>query len=233
MERYLLLCEINKQIVMGNTIFEDKKKETVEIFLGSINNKVEINGFYKRMRASDETKLIYSKFYIPPFNGGKKLRLIQGYLPKTNILYANHFELEIIRLLYLFDNENPIVKNIIQDTVNRLRHTCFGHSCTQGECIATGISVLRFLAVVKPNEHEWINQLLDPLGKAFLSFGSGQGAIQKDIPMSYLLMALTDINTDKAKELISAKKGLATCIIEAWLDYRKIVKWKNIRGRYL
>ena len=240
MQPYLLLCEINKQMFMGDTISEDKKKETVEIFLGAINKQDEINAFYKRMRARDETKLNYSKFYIPPYNGGKKLRLIQGFLPKTNILYANHFELEIIRLLFLFDNENPIVKNIVQDTVNRLRHTCFGHSCTQGECFATGISVLRFLAVAKPDEHEWINHLLDPLGKAFLSFGSGHAAVQKDIPMSYLLMALTDINTDKTKELINAKKDWLLALLKRGWITGKLSNGKisegdtyNLLGKYI
>lgn len=46
----------------------------------------------------------------------EKQRLIQGFLPKTGILYANHYELEIIRLLYMFDSENERVGEMVRKT---------------------------------------------------------------------------------------------------------------------
>ena len=66
-----------------------------------------------------------------------------------------------------------------------------------GECVVAGISVLRFLAAVQPMDESRIDQLLEPLGELFLSIGAGQAAMQKGIPLTYLLMAFTDINNEK------------------------------------
>jgi hypothetical protein len=110
-------------------------------------------------------------------------------------------------LLYLFAPENEIVCDMVKATLLRLKGTCFGNSCTQGECFATGISVLRFLAVVCPDDAEWIDKLLDPLGEVFLSFEKGQAAVRHDVPMSYLLMAFADINNEKTREWILRKNG--------------------------
>ena len=80
------------------------------------------------MKVNLETDNIYPNYYIPPYNENKKLRLVQGYLPKTNILYANHYELEIIRLLFLFTPENEKVIEMVRKTLQRLKDTCFGNS---------------------------------------------------------------------------------------------------------
>ena len=71
----------------------------------------------------------------------------------------------------------------------------------------TGISVLRFLAVVCPNDSSWIDKLLEPFGEFFFSFGKGQAAVRRDVPMSYLLMAFADINNEKNREWILRKNG--------------------------
>ena len=114
---------------------------------------------------------------------------MQGYLPKTNLLYANHFEAEILRLLVRFAPEHEAVKDMVRHTLERFRKTCFGNFCTQGECVAAGICVLRLLASVRPVDEAWIDKLLGPLGESFLAFGPGQAASQKGSPFSYLLMA--------------------------------------------
>ncbi len=110
-------------------------------------------------------------------------------------------------MLYMFIPNNQTVDEMVKNTLQRLKGSCFGNSCTQGECLATGISVLRFLAAVQPGNTEWIDKLLNPLGAIFLSFGNGQAAVQQGIPMSYLLMAFTDINNEKTKEWIMQKKN--------------------------
>lgn len=193
MEKYKILMEMNRKIVFGEEIPDREEEEAVTILLNGICDKEEVSKYKRRMKVNAETDNIYPNYYIPPHNGNKKLRLIQGYLPKTNILYANHYELEIIRLLYMFTPKNQIVDEMVKNTLRRLKGSCFGNSCTQGECLATGISVLRFLAKVHPDDTEWMDKLLNPLGAVFLSFGNGQAAIQQGIPMSYLLMAFTDI----------------------------------------
>lgn len=206
MEKYKILMEMNRKIVFGEEIPDREKEEAVTILLNGICDKEEVSKYKRRMKVNAETDNIYPNYYIPPHNGNKKLRLIQGYLPKTNILYANHYELEIIRLLYMFTPKNQIVDEMVKNTLRRLKGSCFGNSCTQGECLATGISVLRFLAKVHPDDTEWMDKLLNPLGAIFLSFGNGQAAIQQGIPMPYLLMAFTDINNEKTKELIMQER---------------------------
>lgn len=206
MNQYQTLMELNKKAVFAENISNEEKEQAVSVFLDGIRLKGEIFKYKSRMRVNPETDHMYPIYYIPPYHGNRKLRLIQGYLPKTNILYANHYELEIIRLLFLFAPENPKVQEMTENTLERLKQTCFGNSCTQGECLAAGISVLRFLTAARPDDTEWIDRLLNPLGNLFLSFGAGQAAVQKGIPLSYLLIAFTDINSEKTRNLIAQKK---------------------------
>lgn len=240
MEKYRILMEINRKAIFAEEISEAEKEKAVSAFLNGICGKEERLKYKKRMRADPETDTIYPNYYIPPYNEGKKLRLVQGYLPKTNILYANHYELEIIRLLFMFAPENEKVNEMAENTLQRLKNTCFGNSCTQGECMATGISVLRFLAVVRPFDLEWIDKLLIPLGDTFLSFGSGQAATQKGIPLSYLLMAFIDINSEKTVDLITQKKEwLLDLLRKGWITGKlsngKISEGDsyNLMGKYI
>lgn len=206
MEKYRIITEINKKIIFGEEILYTEKKDTVSALLNGIDCREDILKYKKRMGVSSDTYDMYPNYYIPPYDGNRKQRLIQGFLPKTNILYANHYELEIIRLLYMFDPENERVGEMVRKTRQRLKNTCFGNFCTKGECKAAGISILRFLAVTQPNDLPWIEKLLNPLGDIFLSYGKGQTVIHNGIPLSYMLMAFTDINNEKTKELIGQRK---------------------------
>ncbi|MDE6763150.1 MAG: hypothetical protein K2J73_05680 [Oscillospiraceae bacterium] len=240
MEKYKILMEINKKAIFAEEISDAEKEKAVSVLLNGVCHKEEILKYKKRMKADPKTDTIYPDYYIPPYNGNKKLRLIQGYLPKTNILYANHYELEVIRLLFMFASDNEKVNEMVESTLQRLKNTCFGNSCTQGECVATGISVLRFLAAVRPDDSEWIDKLLNPLGDMFLSFGSGQAAVQKGIPLSYLLMAFTDINSEKTRYLITQKKEwLLDLLRRGWITGKlsngKISEGDsyNLMGKYI
>lgn len=240
MNRYSVLSDLNEKIIMGQIISENQRKDALSIFIEGIDSTEDIVKYKKRMRADETTKYMYPDFFIPPYNDNKKMRLIQGYLPKTNILYSNHFELEIIRLLAILDKDNPMVKQIIEKTSERLRKTCFGNLCIKGECLTTGISVLRFLACCKREDTNWINQVLNPLGDNFLLLGKGQAATQRGIPMSYFLLALTDINNEKAIELISIKKDwLLELLRRGWITGKlsngKISEGDtyNLLGKYI
>lgn len=240
MEMYKVLMEINRRMLLGEEISSDEKEEVESVFLNGVYSEEDIMKYKKRMRVNAETSNMYPNYYIPPYNGNKKHRLVQGYLPKTNILYANHYELEIIRLLYLFSPENEVVNDMVKNTLERLKKACFGNSCTQGECLITGISVLRLLAVVYPNNEEWINKLVNPLGEIFLTFGRGQAAIQQGIPVSYLLMAFTDIKSEKTIELIMHKQEwLLDLLRRGWITGKlsngKISEGDtfNLLGKYI
>lgn len=240
MEIYTILMELNRKMIFGEEISDAEKSKAVSFFLDGICEKDEIVKYKKRMGVNTEADNIYPNYYIPPYDGNKKLRLIQGYLPKTNILYANHYELEIIRLLYIFAPENKTVNEMARNTLQRLKRTCFGNSCPQGECLATGISVLRFLAVICPDNIDWIEKLCTPLGELFLSFGQGQASIKQSVPLSYLLMAFTDINTEKTRTLIKRKQEwLLNLLRRGWITGKlsngKISEGDtyNLMGKYI
>lgn len=240
MKKYQILMELNRREVCGEAVSGREKQEAVSAFLEEISGKGDIMRYKKRMRTGSKADALYPSYYIPPYNGGKKLRLIQGYLPKTNLLYTNHYELEILRLLCLFAPENDTVNEMAEHTLHRLKNTCFGNSCSQGECMTVGVSVLRFLAAARPDDLEWIDQLLNPLGEQFLSFGNGQAAVQNGIPMSYLLMAFTDVHNEKTRSLIAQKKDwLLNLLRRGWITGKlsngKISEGDtyNLMGKYI
>ncbi|MBO5178322.1 MAG: hypothetical protein J6C07_12770, partial [Lachnospiraceae bacterium] len=121
--------------------------------------KEDVKKYKLRMRVNPYTDNIYPNYFIPPYNENKKLRLADGSLPKTNILYANYFELEILRILFQFAPENEMVQEMITNALQRLRNTCYGNKCPKGECVAAGKEVLRFLQMVCPEEKDWIKKL--------------------------------------------------------------------------
>ncbi len=200
MEKYNLLIELNRKLSSGEDISAFEKENAVSVFLKGICPKQEVFQYKKCMRVNPDTDNMYPLFYIPPYNGGKKLRLIQGYLPKTNILHANHYELEILRLLHMFAPEKEVVCDMVKATLQRLKGTCFGNSCMQGECFATGICVLRFLTEVCRDERAWIEKLLHPLEQVVLSLGKGKVAVRRDVPRSYLQMTIAEIYNEKTVE---------------------------------
>ena len=193
MEKYKLLTELNRKLSSGEDISASEKENAISVFLNGVSSREEILKYKKRMRVNPETDNIYPLFFLPPYNGGKKLRLMDGYLPKTNILYANYYELEILRLLHMFAPENEVVRDMVNATLQRLKGTCFGNSCPQGECFATGICVLRFLAVVCPEDKVWIDKLRTPLGEFISAKEKGQAVVRHDVPRSYLQMAFAEI----------------------------------------
>lgn len=240
MERYEILCELIRKEQFGEEITEEEKIMAVSAFLDGRNDLEEIIRYKKKMRVDPNGDCIYPNYFLPPYNEGKKLRLVQGYLPKTNILYANHYEAEILRLLVKYAPDHETVKDMVDHTLERFGRTCFGNSCAQGECIVTGICVLRLLAVVQPVDKIWINRLLVPLGEVFLSFGPGQAASQKGIPLSYLLMAFSDINNEKTRDLLKQKKEwLVNLLRRGWITGKlstgKISEGDtyNLLGKYI
>lgn len=206
LENYRVLMEINRKEIFGETLSEAERQEAVRTLLDGAACGEDVIRYKKRMRVNPDKDNIYPHHYIPPCHGNRKLRLIQGYLPKTHILYANHYELEILRLLSRLVPEDEKVGDMIKDTLQRLRDTCFGNFCPEGECTAAGISVLRFLAAVCPEDREWIDRLVAALGDRFLAFGNGQAGSRNGIPLSYLLMAFTDIDNEQTRYFLARRK---------------------------
>lgn len=159
MESYRILIEVSQNEAEGEKYTDKEKQEIVEQLLNGMACKEDVKKYKLRMRVNPYTDNIYPNYFIPPYNENKKLPMVNGKLPKTHILYANHYELEILRILFLFAPENEAVQTMIKNTLHRLQNTCYGNKCPQGECVAAGKAVLRFLQTVCPQEKEWIEKL--------------------------------------------------------------------------
>ncbi len=159
MENYRILMEVFQKEAEGENYTDEEKQEIVERLLNGMACREDVKKYKLRMRVNPYTDNIYPNYYIPPYNENKKLRLADGSVPKTHILYANYYELEILRILFLYAPENDTVQKLIKNTLLRLKNTCYGNKCPQGECVATGKVVLRFLQTVCPEDKDWIEKL--------------------------------------------------------------------------
>lgn len=76
------------------------------------------------------------------------------------------YELEILRLLYILIPDNEQVIYMKNETLERLKTTCFGYlDDGVGECFDASLIVLRFLNTVACNETEWIQSRIDNYNK--------------------------------------------------------------------
>lgn len=160
MNAYELMIKSNHYLIKGGTLSEKQKENIVHQFLSARSTREQAQRFYNGVKFPNNNvdgRQMYPVFYIPPYNDGKKLKTIYSQTPKTHIFSANMYELEIIRLLYALDPDNPSVNDMSLRTLNRLRTTCFGY-CDDGtgECFDTSIVVLRFLSTVAPSETSWL-----------------------------------------------------------------------------
>lgn len=162
MTAYELMLKTNHYLIKGGTLNESQKQNIARQFLSDISSQNTVNRFHNSVNSpkveNGDSRLMYPLFFIPPYNNGKKFKTILGQMPKTQILSANMYELEIIRLLNILSPENEIVSDMTLRTLARLKTTCFGNRDDGlGECFDASLVVLRFLAVVTPAEIEWIN----------------------------------------------------------------------------
>jgi len=160
------MIKTNRHIIKGGEFSEALKINIVNQFLAARSDEHIKQSFYNGVmkypnNTDGDGRQMYPLFYIPPYNDGKKFQTVIPMSPKTHILSANSYELEIIRLLYLFAPNNPDVKDMVDKTLARLKTTCFGyHGCHVGECFHSALIVLRFLAAVVPDDTVWIRKLI-------------------------------------------------------------------------
>jgi len=103
----------------------------------------------------------YPKYYIPPYNGGKRLQTVVPTSPRAYIVADNAYEFEILRLLHLFD-PNSEVANMIEGTKARLKKTCFGYEgCAYADCFEAGQTVLRFLSFAALDDKRWLSKQIN------------------------------------------------------------------------
>lgn len=161
-----LMLKTNHHLIKGGELTVPQKEDIVRQFLAARSNERTKQSFYKGVRYPgniDENGggRRYPAYFIPPYNNGKKFQTVIPLTPKTHILAANAYELEIIRLLHMFAPDNRDVHDMVEGTLERLKTTCYGyHDCAVGECFHTALIVLRFIAATAPDDAIWINKLL-------------------------------------------------------------------------
>ncbi len=217
MTLYDLLCDTGRALIRGQVFSEYEKQECIKSLLSGIDTPGTVNRFLGRVKALDDGRSMYPLFYIPPDNGGKKYRLITGQMPKTHLLSANHYELEILRLLALWGSGNDRVAQMVDQTLKRLDGTCFGHFCSEGECIGASVATLRFLSAVESVNNIWIEEILKPLGDIFRNI-KGQAATNQNLPIFYFCLALSGIKSNMATQIIRDRKNFLLNLLErGWL----------------
>jgi hypothetical protein len=187
MTSYDLLCTTNWDLIKGKTFTEDEKRNVVDFLLSDIGEAYASQRFSRSVNAPTDGRRMYPIYYIPPYNGGGKYRLITGQMPKTHILSANHYELEILRLLALWAPRDQKVIQLVDNTVKRLDTTCFGHFCDTGECMGASVAALRFLTSAKRQDDAWVEELVSRLGSVFTSI-RGQAATNQRLPVFYFAL---------------------------------------------
>lgn len=169
------MLKTNHYLIKGGKLNDSQQANIVGQLLSARSGERSIESFKKGVKSpeymvgvgqSNDNRIMYPLFYIPPYNEGKKLKTVLNQTPKTHILSANMYELEILRLLFLLAPENLIVTQMVNKTLERLKTTCFGNQDDGlGECFDTSLVVLRFLGTVAQGETKWIQERIDNYNK--------------------------------------------------------------------
>ena len=168
MTPYELMIRANRYLICGSkpALTYAQKTYITARLLSARSSAEDCTRFYRGVRYPENRdsagRRMYPELFIPPYQDGKKYRSILGQLPHTHIFSANLYELEILRLLFLFSGADDEIRSMVSHTLKRLKTTCFGN-CDDGvgECFDTSLVVLRFLAAVAPDQTVWIQSRIE------------------------------------------------------------------------
>ena len=201
MTAYELMIKTNHHLIKDGELTDAQKANIVRQLLAARTDEQEIQKFYKKMKTDGAT---YPGYYLPPYNNNKKYQTVIPMSPKTHILSMNAYEMDILRLLYLFAPGNPVVKDMIQGTFKRLKNSCPGGDCCQGECFHSSLPVLRFFAVAAPDNKAWMHKLTKKIN-------AGIDAKYKNNAILYYWLCLSELPYDVAEPgLLKYKNEILT-----------------------
>ncbi len=227
MEIYEALSIWNEKRLQGLEIGAEEQRSWTELFLQGVATPSKSTRYM-----NEQDRHLYPIFYIPPYNDGTKLRLLTGELPKTQLLSANHYELEILRLLALYERENDQVAAMLDKTARRLQSTCFAHFCDVGECPGASVSFLRFWSAYQPEDGQTIKDILMKMR----AYHDEKGHWRKsfDIPKFYYWLALSELDSPQAVEEIAySRDWLLSLLRRGWLVRESGADSYNIRLKYI
>lgn len=149
---YRLTVETDHRLIKGEEISSQERADIAAALLQEAHPFTPVQ--------ADGKREMYPVFYVP--GEGVKVRSLLGQTAKTKILAGNMFELEILRLLCLLASEDPKTALMREETLRRLKTTCFGFMDDgQGECFDASLVVLRFLCAAAPEDTEWIKSRVE------------------------------------------------------------------------
>jgi hypothetical protein len=162
MTTHELMLKTNHYLIKGGQLTDAHKANiTRQLSLAHTNE-------LKKPHFMAKEPIMYPLFFIPPYNNGQKFQTVIPMSPKTHILAANSYELEVIRLLHMFDGQNANIGVMVAKTLDRLQQTCFGYkNCSTGECFEAGIVTLRFISTVLPSNTHWIKKQINVFNSHF------------------------------------------------------------------
>ncbi|WP_194434125.1 hypothetical protein [Paenibacillus segetis] len=183
---------------MNEMVTESEEERLVESILSNCENQVGELAIWNKKH-----KFMYPHFLLPSYEESnlersKKLRLITGELPKTFLLSHNAYELEALRILAIRKHENAKINELLEATTRRLENTCFGHFCSEGECLWLSLVVVRFWNTFKPYDLEKINNMLLKIIDHITN------TTKRAVPSFYLWLTLSELadNSEYALEFI-------------------------------
>ena len=200
MTAYELMIKTNRYIIKGGELTDAHKANITGQLLAARSSQSEVQRFQRSMK----DVVMYPSIYIPPYKGGEKYQTVIPMSPKTHILSANSYELEILRLLCLFASENSEVRDMTGEAVARLKKSCFGYqSCGYGECFESSIIVLRFVAAAAPDDMEWQKKQIDIFNSHFKERRRNAGVLH------YYWLCLSELPFETAEpEILSHRENI-------------------------
>lgn len=232
MTTYELLCKTHRALAQrGERAFSETDRQSiVERLLAAIAPPPPATPGLEEARTTLRKRPLYPWYYQPLAGEAKTFRLLTGEKPRARVLAANHYELEIIRLLALWGAARESVNAIVRRTLERLAATCFGRFCPKGECVGASVAALRLISVVQPRQDRWVRSLLTPLGERFVS-GRPAGT---GLPWFYFCLALADLPAELAVPIIRKRKELLRGLLyRGWLTGPAEQDRYNILRKYV
>jgi hypothetical protein len=215
--------KMNLKLIMSGKVSQLEMGNTVMSFLSSLDERNPIPNDHKL-----KYKSMCPLFFLPPENGGRKLRTITMVTPKTCLLSDNMYELEILRLLALFDRNNNQVETMINSTLERLDDACFGQFCDKGECFETSIIALRFLNTALVGESPDLERLLKKIRMHFYDKKRHSGT------MFYLWLTISELPIALARPEIEKDMNILTNALQkSYVLNSELDRYINLQCKYI
>ncbi|HBL83545.1 MAG: hypothetical protein A2Y17_00405 [Clostridiales bacterium GWF2_38_85] len=187
-----LLFKTSEKLIRGDEFSTEEKKYITDRFLNNISDKNDIERFHKIIEIPKDRVNMYPLFFVPSDSTYKRIT-VTGAMPKTHIFSANSYELEILRILTMWRSDDERVQDMIIKTIDRLKTMCLDKKSDKDEIYEVSIAVIRFIALVFPDEKQWI-------GKLFT--GVRQGGKRTGAVMYYYFLMLSQLHLPMSDEEI-------------------------------